>query len=51
LENLREIAHEPHPVAPFKNAERSRERDIPAQSYSPPNLFVDQKHVRPERFG
>jgi len=51
LKNLREILHEPHLVCPFQNTQRSRERDIPAQSYCPADLFIDQKHVRLERFG
>lgn len=50
LENWWEIAHEPHPVGPFKDTQRSRERQIPAQSYSPSNLFIDQKHIRPQCF-
>ena len=45
LENLLEITHESHPVGTFQNAQRSREREIPAQGNSPSNLFIDQKHI------
>jgi hypothetical protein len=45
LENLGKIAHEAHPVGPFNDAERSRERDIPAESYSP-SKFVHRSEAR-----
>ena len=48
LKNLSEIAHEPHRAGPFQNTQRSRERDIPAQRYGPPDLLIDQKHIRQE---
>jgi hypothetical protein len=45
LKNLWEIAYEPHPVRTFQDAQRSGEREIPAQGYSPSNLFINQKHI------
>jgi hypothetical protein len=37
-----EIAHEPHSVSAFHDTQCSREREVPAQSDGPANLFVNQ---------
>ncbi len=44
-EDLRQVADQPHPVRTLQDAQRSRERQIPAQGYRPANLLVDKKHV------
>ena len=49
-EHLWQVAEQPHSVRTFQNAQRSREREIPAEGYRPANLLVDKKNVYPKRF-
>ena len=41
LKNFREIAHESHPVRTFQDTQCPRERELPAQSNSASDLFID----------
>ena len=50
MENLLEISHQSHRVRTFQDTQRSREREIPAQSDSASNLLIDQKHICPQGF-
>ncbi len=50
LQDLGEIAYQADPVGLFQDTQRSREREIPAQSYGPSDLFIDQEHICAELF-
>jgi hypothetical protein len=50
LEQLRKVAHEPHPISSFQDAQRSRKWEIPASSDRSSDLFVDQEQIDPQFF-